>query len=256
MRGLVSQAEIVFAVLLRETRTRFGAHQLGYLWALLEPMLMIITFFVMFAFIGRQAPDEMDLIGFLSTGIVPYVLFMNSVSRVAESINGNKGLLFYPHVQPLDLVYARTLLEFSTYIGVFVLLMGANAIYLQEFNIDSALQIVFGMALASLLGATLGLVLCSLALFSNFVERARGPILRPMFWVSGIFFTANQLPEAARDKVLYNPLLHCVELVRGGFYPAYDAVLADPYYVLMYILVFATIGLPLERHVRHRIEVG
>lgn len=255
-RGLVSQAEVVYAVILRETRTRFGDHHLGYMWALLEPSLMILTFYLLFALAGRHAPSDMDLIGFIATGILPYALFMSSVTRVADSINGNKGLLFYPHVQTLDLVYARWLLELITYTGVFILLMGGNAIYRQELHIDSSLLVIYGMLLASLLGTTLGLVLCSLALFSNVVERARGPILRPMFWISGIFFAANQLPDVHRERLLYNPLLHCVEYVRGGWYPSYDPVHADGAYVMCFILLFAAIGLPLERAVRHRIEVG
>lgn len=255
-RGLVSQAEVVHAVILRETRTRFGAHDLGYMWALLEPVLMILTFYLLFAIAGRGAPDDMDLLGFLATGILPYVLFISSVTRVADSVNGNKGLLFYPHVQPLDLVYARCLLELMTYFGVFILLMGGNAIYRQELNIDSALLVIYGLVLASLLGTTLGLMLCSLALLSNVVERVRGPMLRPMFWVSGVFFAANQLPDVHRERLLYNPLLHCVEYVRGGWYPSYDPVHADGAYVMWFILIFAAVGLPLERAVRHRIEVA
>jgi len=35
LRGLVVQGEVIHALILRETRTRFGAYQLGYLWALL-----------------------------------------------------------------------------------------------------------------------------------------------------------------------------------------------------------------------------
>ena len=41
--GLVRQGEVVHAVLLLETRTRFGAYSLGYLWALIEPTLFIST---------------------------------------------------------------------------------------------------------------------------------------------------------------------------------------------------------------------
>ena len=253
--GLAQQIEVVNALLLRETRTRFGAHNLGYLWALLEPILMIITFVLLLRFGNRAPPTGMDMFGFVSTGLIPYALFMNSLNRVAESINGNRGLLFYPVVRPLDLVYARALLEFVTYSAIFVLILGGNALYRQQLAVDNALMVMCGLVMASALGTTIGLILCTLALYSNFVERARAPLLRPLFWISGIFFSANQLPDNVREWLLHNPVLHCVEYVRGGWYATYDPIHASPGFVLSLIVLCAALGLSLERRARRRIEV-
>lgn len=254
-RGLMAQFEVVHALALRETRTRFGKHQLGYVWALLEPMLMILTFFVLFEIANRTPPEGMELFGFIGTGIIPYLLFTSSANRVAEAINGNKALLFYPHVHPLDLVFARGLLEVVTYAAIFIVLMGAGALYQQALDLDSALMVVIGFALANVLGATLGLVFCGLSQFSAVVDRVRGPLMRPLFWTSGIFFTANQLPEEARHWLLYNPVLHVTELIRDGWYPAYASNHLDVPYVVVWILALALIGLSLERVIRRRIEL-
>ncbi len=254
-RGLASQSEVVWAVMLRETRTRFGAHSFGYLWALLEPLLMIMTFWILLAIIGRPAPDGMDLYTFIATGIVPYTLFASTANRVAESINGNRALLYYPHVKPLDLVFARCILELATYGGVFIVLMGGHALYHQQFNIDSILVAVTGLVTAGMLGMTLGMVFCMLAQYSKFVDRARGFFFRPFFWVSGIFFTLNELPDEARAAVVFNPVIHCVELVRAGWFHSYDATHANISYTGAYILVLAFIGLSLERAIRTRIQV-
>lgn len=254
-RGLIAQLEVVHALVLRETRTRFGAHRLGYVWALLEPALMIGTFYACFLLIGRGPTEGMDLFGLITTGMIPYLLFANTTQAVAESINGNKALLFYPHVQPLDLVIARSILEAATSIMVFVVLMGGNVLHQQRFEISSVLTMIFGLTLAAGLGASLGLVFCGLGQLSNTVDRARSPLMRPFFWVSGIFFTANSLPESVRDLLLYNPVLHATELVRDGWYPSYEARHADPLYAIAFILILAFIGLSLERAVRRRIEV-
>jgi capsular polysaccharide transport system permease protein len=254
-RGLIAQAEVIYAIILRETRTRFGAHQLGYLWALVEPMLMILTFLVLFMIGKRGGPFGMDLVGFLTTGIVPYLLFSSSANRVADSINGNRGLLFYPHVQVLDLAIARSILEAATYAAVFMVLMAANALYMQELTIDSALMVINGFVLAAMLGAALGLVFCALAQYSNAVDRARGPLLRPLFWVSGIFFAANELPSSAQAIMAYNPVLTTVEIVRTGWYPSYTSDHIHVGFTLMCILTLSFAGLTLERAVRRRIEV-
>jgi len=254
-RGLFSQFEVVHALVLRETRTRFGAHKLGYLWAVLEPLTMILTFFILLTMVHRKAPSGMDQFSFLCTGMLPYVLFANSVNRVADSINANKALLFYPHVQPLDLAIARCILEVATYATVFIVLMGSNIIYHQHFAIDDPLVFITGFLLAGLLGSVLGLVFCSLGQYSNAVDRARGPLLRPFFWMSGIFFTADSLPEKAREVMLYNPLLHAIEMVRAGWYTSYAGTHVDFFYPVAWIVGLLFVGLALERRVRRRIEL-
>ena len=113
-----------------------------------------------------------------------------------------------------------------------------------------------GIALAALLGASLGLTLCMLGVLSNVVERLRGPILRPLFWISAIFYTLDDVPADVRDLMLYNPIVHVIEIVRDGWFPEYTAKHADPLYVVWFILGFGLLGLLLERVVRRKIELS
>jgi capsular polysaccharide transport system permease protein len=254
LRGLVVQSEVIFALVLRETRTRFGGYRMGYLWALLEPALMILTFFVLFRIGKHGAPPGMDLFDFIATGIIPYNLFTNTVGKVSDSISGNKALLFYPQVLPIDLAIARGLLELVTHLGVFLVLMGVHAIVVQDLTVDQPLLVIVGLVLAGLLGGVVGLVFSGLGQLTTVMDRIRGPLLRPLFWVSGIFFTAASLPDRVRDGMLWNPVLHCNELVRGGWFASYDE-LASIGFVVRWVIVLALVGLALERVVRSRIEL-
>src|SRR5215216_777475 len=109
MRGSLTQLQVIHALLLRETKTRFGANQLGYLWAFVQPSLWIGMFLVFDSLFGRTAPPGMSLVAFLTTGIVPFSLFRETTNRCVSAIEANKGLLFYPQVRPLDLVIARAI---------------------------------------------------------------------------------------------------------------------------------------------------
>ncbi|MEZ5541725.1 MAG: ABC transporter permease [Pseudomonadota bacterium] len=253
--GLQSQLQVIHALVLRETRTRYGAHQLGYIWALLEPLFWVLTFYGLFYFSNRHLPYGMDIVSFITTGIIPYHLFRETMSRSQSAISANKGLLFYPQVRPLDLVIARVSLEVVTLITVFAIIMGTHSLYLGELHIDSLLAVMGGMLLASLLGAAIGIFLTALGTYTRLVERIVPLIMRPMFFISGLFFTANELPTAARELLLWNPVLHCVELVRGGWFPSYHAVHVDLGYLLFWILGFAYSGLVLERMARRRLEL-
>lgn len=253
-RGLAQQLEVVHAIVLREIRTRFGAQKLGYLWALLEPTIVILTFYWLFRITGRRHPEGMDLFSFIATGVVPYTLFSSSVSRVGEAINGNKSLLYYPQVRPLDLVMARSALEAATFAAVFLLILGGRALYAQELDIESPLHVIGGMAMASLLGTGVGMIFCALGQIAPSVERARGPMMRPLFWMSGIFFTVGMLPEAVRAAMLVNPVLHATEMVRDGWFHSYTGHQSATY-GFTWILALLFTGLILERAVRRKIEM-
>lgn len=255
LRGAQVQLRVVGALALRETRTRFGGHVLGYAWALAEPLFWIATFYGFYALLDRHAPEHLDIVSFLATGIVPYELVMKTQERVSNAVSGNKALLFYPQVQPLDLVYARVALEFATYVVVLAIILGVNALVTGEIEIGSLLVLGAGLALAAVLGGAFGLVLCSLQLVMPSVERMKGPLMRPLFWMSGIFFTAHMLPTHMRQVMLWNPILHCTELVRAGWFRGYRAEHASPVYVLGWIVALLFVGLTLERSLRHRIEV-
>ena len=101
-RGAFIQFQTVHALVLRETRTRFGAHQLGYLWAVIEPLMWIGTFWALYEIADRRVSHGLDVVPFLATGTLTFELFNKTVSRVGDSINANKPLLFYPQVQPIE----------------------------------------------------------------------------------------------------------------------------------------------------------
>ncbi len=253
--GLHEQLQVIHALVLRESRTRFGAHQLGYIWALLEPLFWVLTFYGIFYFTGRAIHPGMDVVSFITTGIIPYYLFRDTLARAQGAIDANKGLLFYPQVHPLDLVLARVSLEFVTLVTVFIIIMGGHSLYLGELRIDSLLAVMTGLLLASLLGAALGLFFCALGVYNKLVDRLVPLLMRPLFFISGLFFTANELPAHARDILLWNPILHCVELVRDGWFDSYHAGHLNLPYVAFWILGFAYSGLVLERVARRRLEL-
>jgi capsular polysaccharide transport system permease protein len=256
LRGLYAQLWVIQTLALRETRTRFGNHRLGYAWALVEPLVWIATFWGMLHLAHNEPPAGMDMVTFLATGIVPYDIFSKSSDRCAAAIDANRGLLFYPQVHPLDIVFARAALEFSTYLVVFVVILGTHGLIKGTLSVANPLMVLQGLVLASLLGTSLGLVIATLSLANNLIDRVVGPLMRPLFWTSGIFFTLNSLPLVAREVLLWNPVLHCVEFVRSGFFESYEGYHMSAKYVMAWILGLAFVGLTAERALRHKVEVS
>lgn len=252
--GAATQLRVIHALILRETRTRFGRYRLGYLWAVLEPLMFMGVFYLGFRLVGRNAPNNMDIVPFLATGILAFFLFRRTANQVTGAIGANKALLFYPQVQTLDLVAARGILEACTYTLVFFALVGTHAVATDLWEVDSLLRTVTTLGLTGLLAIGFGLVLSALQVFWEPINHFLMVLNRTLFWTSGLFFTANQLPTRAREFLLYNPLLHCTELLRDAWFLTYTAHHASLPYLAGWILALTCIGLHLERTARPKIR--
>lgn len=247
-RGLVTQTSIVRALILRETRTRFGKYQLGYLWAFIEPCLFILTFFLVFKFANRRLPLGMDIISFISTGLLPFQAFRNIANKTAGSTTGSKALLTYPNVKRLDMIIARFSLEAVTFTAIFVVLLSVSAFFAPGRRVDDLLLVGAGLALALVFGGGFGVFLGGLSGLFPSVERVQNILMRPLFWISGVFFTANQLPPRAREYLIWNPMLHVVEMIRDGFFDSYSAHHLSIAYPVMWAIICGAIGLHLQRY--------
>jgi capsular polysaccharide transport system permease protein len=197
----------------------------------------------------------MDMLAFFATGIITFILFRSTLTHCLASIVGNRPLLFYPQVRPLDIALARALLEGATVSTVFVGLLLGNALLQGELHVDSPLLVLAGLGAAWLIGVGAGMCLMGLSVYFPTTERLVPLLMRPMFFVSGLFFTANDLPTQLRNYLLYNPLLHAVELVRDGWFVEYQAHYFDASYLLGWVLVLGYLGLLLERFARRRMEL-
>jgi capsular polysaccharide transport system permease protein len=254
-RGFFAQIHVIEALIIRETRTRFGRHSMGYIWAFAEPLLWIGTFLLVFQLGRRNIPNGMDAIGFLATGLLPFILFRATVSRTMGAINANKALLYYPQVRPLDLVMARGILEWATLSLVFLILLLINTIYLEHLPLENSLKIITGLMMSGVLAGSFGLVLGSLATMAPAIENLVSPLLRPLLWVSGVFFTAAELPSNVRNVLIWNPLLQIAEMVRDGWFRSFDSDYYNYGYLACWLLAMAFFALTLERVARRNLEV-
>lgn len=250
------QANVIWALLLREIRTRFGQNQLGYLWALLGPLASIVLLMLIFQALGRLAPAGLDFPLFLMTGIVPWFLFNGTLRRALKAIDGNRGLLVYPRVKPLDLIIARSTLEAATYLVVFVLLLlGLAAIRGPGVVPEQPLVALAAFAGVALLGAGIGAAMAALLPVLPSVEHLLGVVTRPLYFISGIFFSIEVVPEPFRSYLLLNPLLHANEMMRAAFFVSYEGRFASPGYLLAWVVGAVFTGLVMQRALRRCVAV-
>jgi len=242
--GVKIQSRVISALMLREMKTRYGRQRLGYLWALIEPMMFVVILSAIFSLRGRGEAWDMPLVPFLVTGIIPYLLFRDLMGVGLKAVRSNQPLLTFPQISIFDLLLARALLETATHVLAFVILTVVIVNLIDPLRIEEPLLVLTWLILIALLGFGSGLGLGALsAIFRTVEQLAPTLISRPMFFISGVFFTVEMIPESVRHIALLNPLLHLIALLRSAFFVKYDSIYVSKMYAIFFVMAVLCLGL-------------
>ncbi|MFM9846392.1 MAG: ABC transporter permease [Hyphomicrobiaceae bacterium] len=250
MAILAVQMRVIGALILRETRSRFGRSQLGYLWAIAEPLLYIISLSLLFDAISRHSPFGSSVALFFATGLLPYQLFSRIASALTTAFDANEALLAYPIVKPVDTLIARAMLEIATAALVMILLFGGLVYFADAPEPESLHVMVVAILGLSLFGFGVGTINAVIGTLFVSWRQVYDVASRPLIIVCGVFFTLDTLPAGARDIVAYIPITHGIELFRSGYYSGYRSTVMDIGYLFVSGLVLCLVGLAAERIIR------
>jgi capsular polysaccharide transport system permease protein len=250
MAVLAIQSRVIGALILRETRSRFGRSQLGYLWAIAEPLLYIVSLALLFDAISRHSPFGSSVALFFATGLLPYQLYSRIAGALTNAFDANEALLAYPIVKPVDTLVARALLEIATSALVMILLLGGLIFFVDAPEPVSLHLMVLAIIGLSLNGFGLGAINAVISKPFPSWRQIYDVASRPLMLVCGVFFTLDTLPPGAREVVSYIPIAHGIELFRSGYYSGYRSTVMDVGYLFVFGLVLCLIGLAAERLMR------
>lgn len=239
---------VIAALLLRETRVRFGRAQIGYLWAILEPVGGILVLSFAFHMIGRVPDVGQSLYLFLAIGMLGFSLQRRLSVQLGNAFDANKALLFFPVVQRIDTLIARGTLEVATsLLSMMIIIVGLMA--LEGISPPARLDVfAAGIAALALLGFGLGTINAVLNSYFSSWRHVEAMMSRPLFLMSGVFFTPAMLPSAIRDILVWNPVLHGIEWLRYGYYEGYRPDFISFTYLIGWGLVTTLAGLAAERY--------
>ncbi len=253
-RGVLVEARVISALVLREIHTINGNSKLGYLWVLIQSVFSIGVFWGMRQFMGAgQAPHGMNMAMFLAIGMGVWGIFSNTVSRCMSAVSGNRALLTFPQVTELDVMIARTLVVSATQILVTVIIIVVSAVLLDyRIIIGNFPLLLMLLCCVPLMSFGIGLIITSITVFVPVLEKIVPMVLRVMFFVSGVFFSLSAFNSTVAEYLLLNPVMQSIELFRESLHEPYEIQGLNFGYILIMTISSCAIGGLLERYVRSR----
>ena len=247
------QRRVIGALLMREVITRFGRHNIGFLWLFVEPMLFTVGVAGIWSLIGMGHGHGISFPVFALTGYSSVLLWRNSATRATHAIEANMALIHHRNVRILDIFIARVILEI---VGTTISFMALGCIFWALGFMEPpahVLQVVEGWLVLAWFGTALAIFVGSISGRSDVVEKLWSPISYLLFPLSGAAFMVEWLPPVFRTVVLWLPMVHGLEILRGGFFGAAVDAHFDRSYVLSACLVLTLVALAQCRIVSRQI---
>lgn len=223
--------ELLTNLTLRDLRSQYNRSVLGWAWSVLNPLILIVVYSVVFSVFLRVVPSTGDPSGltsygfFLVSGLLPWTFLAVGLSRASESITGNQSLVtkvFFPRWSlPGSIVlsgFVTLLIEICVLLVVFLLFTPNNVIFwMPVLVVVLALQLVFVLAL--------GVMVSVLNVYFRDVAHLINVGLQPWFFLTPIIYPLStpQLNGSAfgvtyRTWFKLNPMTHFIEAYRNVLY--------------------------------------
>ncbi|MBF4573867.1 ABC transporter permease [Herbiconiux sp. VKM Ac-1786] len=202
----------------RDLRVRYSTSALGYVWSILDPLVMAGIYWFVFTQVFQRPVGAEPYIVFLLSALLPWMWFNGSVSdstraflREAKLIRSTK----IPRTIWVNRLVLSKGIEFVASIPVlafFAIFSGAAV------NVD-LVWFPLGILLQAVLTVGVTLIVAPLVVFFRDLERAVKLALRFLFYASPIIYGTHDLPSELQSWAAFNPLSGIFSLYRAGFFP-------------------------------------
>lgn len=236
------------ALFMREALSRVATGRAGWLWLLLEPVAHVGMLMTLFALIQRGNIPGTEFAMFVAVGLLGFKFFMYAGTRSAAALSANRGLMGYRQVRPVDTVLVRSALEGLINLFVTVVLLALAVLVGFDAIPHDLIKVLESYVLLWMLGTGFGLTVSVGTALVPEIEKMVSLISTPLYFASGVFFSPALLPQKAQEWLLYNPVVHGLELARSGYFAEYHLVqgVSDGY-LTAFALGSILLGLALHR---------
>lgn len=241
------QADVLWALILREVITRYGRHNIGFLWLFVEPMMFTLGVTALWTISGLHQGSDLPITAFALTGYSAVLLWRNMPGRCVGAIAPNSVLMYHRNVKIMDIFLSRLLLEAAgatisfTILGIIFILIGWISFP------EDLFKILQGWLLTAWFGASLAILLGAWSEQSELVEKFWHPTAYLLFPMSGAAFMVESVPPQLQDAILWLPMIHGTEMIRDGFFGSKVHAHYDAKYMIVVCMLLTVMALAFER---------
>lgn len=238
------EGRVIYALLMREVLTRYGRHNIGFLWLFVEPMIFTVGVATIWSLFNAVHGSTLPIIAFAITGYSSILLWRNMAFRTIGAVMPNGSLLYHRNIKVFDIYLSRLLLEVVGATASFIVLSIVFGLVSTSVTWpENLLEVIAGWALLAWFGMALAILMGALSEEFEVVEKLFHPAQYLFVPISGAAFQVDSLPTVAQKLVLYLPTVNGLEIVREGYFGSKFDAHYDVGYTILVNTVMTFLGL-------------
>lgn len=237
--------ELLRNLVVRDIKVRYKRSVLGFIWVMLNPLLMMVILSMVFSEIFKVSTKNYT--AYLLSGIILWNFFSQSTSASVHSFIGNSNLIkkvYMPRaIFPLSVVVSALINFVFSLIPLFIIfLINGTSVspnfYILPVGIVLLLAFSFGIAL----------ILSTLTVFFHDTIYIYEVLLLAWMYMTPIFYPESIIPQKFSFIIHFNPFYYFLCIFRGALYMDVSAI----YEKILYGLVFSIASLLAGWIIYHR----
>jgi lipopolysaccharide transport system permease protein len=210
LHELWNYRELLTSFTLRDIKIRYKQTGLGFAWAIIQPLFMMVIFTIIFGGFAKIPSDGIPYPLFSFAALLPWMLFSEGLTRSTMSMVANSSIMtkvYFPRlIMPISGILSP-LVDFAVSISILVLMMAYYG-FVPTINVVF-LPLFILFALATSLG--IGLWLSALNVKYRDFQYTVPFIIQLWMYASPVVYPASMIPEAIRPLYGLNPMAGVIE---------------------------------------------
>jgi lipopolysaccharide transport system permease protein len=206
--------DLFYFLVWREIKVMYAQTILGFSWAILQPLVQIVIFTIVFGKVAKVSTDGFPYFLFSSVAIIPWTYMSQSMTQSSQSLVQHQhmlGKVYFPRLAfPITPVLAR-LVDF----GISILLLFFVMLYYHVSPTWNLLFLPLVLVMMISVPAGIGMWLSALAIRFRDVKHAMPFVVRMLIYTAPIVYSSSSIPDIYRTFYSLNPIVGVIEGYRA-----------------------------------------
>ncbi len=214
IKELRKYLDLLYFLVLRDIKSLYAQTILGFSWAILQPLVQILIFTVVFGKVAKLSTDGIPYVLFSTVAIVPWTYMSQSMTQSSQSLISGQhmlGKVYFPRlIFPLTSPLAK-LIDF----GISMLIILGVVLYFRVIPTWNLLLFPLFVVFMMCISVGVGMWLSAMAIRFRDVRHAMPFAVRMLMYSAPIVYSASSIPVKWRLVYSLNPIVGVIEGFRA-----------------------------------------
>jgi ABC-2 type transport system permease protein len=220
VREIVAHRSVLTLLITRDLKVKYEKSVLGYVWSILEPLLLAFVYYFVFGVIMGVGTE--DYLVYLLAGLLPWLWASSTINASTGALTGQARLIKTSSV-PREIWVLRLVgAKWVDYLLSLPVLVLFAILYRRAPHLGHLALLPFVMIVQAILLTGIALLLSSISVMARDVKNIVKIVMRLLFYFSPILYgfeKIQRLPDWIVRFYTLNPFVGILELNRAIWFP-------------------------------------